>query len=65
METPILEQPVIKTVIPSSVEKKDNKIILRASNVDVFYGKFQAIHNISMEIEENSVTSFIGPSGCG
>jgi phosphate transport system ATP-binding protein len=41
------------------------KPILRASNVDVFYGNSQAIKNISMDIEPNSVTAFIGPSGCG
>lgn len=39
--------------------------ILKASNVDVFYGSAHAIKNINMEIESNSVTAFIGPSGCG
>lgn len=35
------------------------------SGVNLFYGEFQALHNINMDIEENKVTSFIGPSGCG
>jgi len=34
-------------------------------NLDLFYGEFQAIKDISMDIEENKVTAFIGPSGCG
>jgi phosphate transport system ATP-binding protein len=38
---------------------------LRASNVDFFYGKFQALHNISIEFPENQITALIGPSGCG
>jgi len=38
---------------------------LRASNVDFFYGKFQALHNISIEFPENKITALIGPSGCG
>ena len=38
---------------------------LRASNVDFFYGKFQALHNISIEFLENKITALIGPSGCG
>ncbi|MGM0589069.1 MAG: phosphate ABC transporter ATP-binding protein PstB [Bacteroidota bacterium] len=38
---------------------------LQAKNVDVFYGDFQAIKDISMEIVANAVTAFIGPSGCG
>jgi len=38
---------------------------LRASNVDFFYGKFQALHNISIDFPENKITALIGPSGCG
>jgi phosphate transport system ATP-binding protein len=38
---------------------------LRAKNTDVFYGDFQAIHDISLDIIDNSITAFIGPSGCG
>lgn len=30
-----------------------------------FYGDFEAIKGVSMEIEKNEVTAFIGPSGCG
>ncbi len=30
-----------------------------------FYGDFEAIKGVSMEIGENEVTAFIGPSGCG
>jgi phosphate transport system ATP-binding protein len=30
-----------------------------------YYGKFQALKNISMQIPENRITALIGPSGCG
>lgn len=43
----------------------NQKIILEARNVDVFYGDFQAIKNVDMSIKQNTVTAFIGPSGCG
>ena len=33
--------------------------------VNAYYGKFRAIEDLSMVIEERSVTAFIGPSGCG
>ncbi|HAX72066.1 MAG TPA: phosphate ABC transporter ATP-binding protein [Firmicutes bacterium] len=33
--------------------------------LDLFYGNFQALHNINIEIPERKVTAFIGPSGCG
>ena len=40
-------------------------IKISAKNVDVFYGKKQALFNINLDIEENQVTALIGPSGCG
>ncbi len=34
-------------------------------DLDLFYGKFQALKNISMDINKNEITALIGPSGCG
>jgi len=34
-------------------------------DLDFYYGKNQALHNISIEIPERIVMAFIGPSGCG
>jgi len=39
------------------------KIALR--NVNFYYGKTQALHDVSLEIPERIVMAFIGPSGCG
>ncbi len=38
---------------------------LRTTNLNFYYGSFQALHGISMQVYENRVTAFIGPSGCG
>jgi phosphate transport system ATP-binding protein len=38
---------------------------MRASQVNFFYGKFQALHDVSIEFATNKVTALIGPSGCG
>ena len=38
---------------------------ISVKNLDFFYGKFHALKNINLEIPENKVTAFIGPSGCG
>ena len=35
------------------------------SNLDFFYGKAQALYDISLDILENEIIAFIGPSGCG
>lgn len=34
-------------------------------DLNLFYGNYQALHNIDLKIYENKVLSFIGPSGCG
>lgn len=33
--------------------------------LDLFYGDFQALKKINMDIRPNEITAFIGPSGCG
>ena len=38
---------------------------IQISNLDLFYGNFQALKNINLGIEKKQITAFIGPSGCG
>ncbi|WP_312701060.1 phosphate ABC transporter ATP-binding protein PstB [Sedimentibacter sp.] len=38
---------------------------IKIEDVSLYYGEFQALKNINMEIKENEITAFIGPSGCG
>lgn len=38
---------------------------INIENLDLYYGDFQALHNVNMEISANELTAFIGPSGCG
>ena len=42
-----------------------NVSIIQVRNLSLFYGKFQALKDISLDIEENKITALIGPSGCG
>lgn len=41
-----------------------NKIIT-TTNFDLYYGSFQALKSINIEIPEKEITALIGPSGCG
>ena len=34
-------------------------------NLDLYYGNYQALKGLNMEIPANQITAFIGPSGCG
>jgi phosphate transport system ATP-binding protein len=38
---------------------------LTAESVNLFYGKFQALRNVTLGIPQCSITAIIGPSGCG
>ncbi len=40
-----------------------DKIVVE--NLDLYYGDFQALKNININIKKNLITAFIGPSGCG
>ena len=39
--------------------------IITVENLNLWYGSTQALHHVSMEIPEKSITALIGPSGCG
>ena len=41
------------------------KNILEVKDMNLWYSNFQALKNINMEIPENQITAFIGPSRCG
>lgn len=38
---------------------------ISVKNANLWYGDFQALKNINIEIPERKITAFIGPSGCG
>ena len=39
--------------------------IISAKDLCLWYGSFQALKNVNIEIPEHSITALIGPSGCG
>ena len=44
-------------------DEKD--VVLKADNVNVYYGPVLAVQGVNMNIHANEVTALIGPSGCG
>lgn len=47
----------------SSITDRPTK--LRMRDVNLYYGSFQALRGISMDVPERAITAIIGPSGCG
>jgi len=40
-------------------------VVFALDKIEVYYGAFRAVRNVSMQIFKNEITAFIGPSGCG
>jgi phosphate transport system ATP-binding protein len=38
---------------------------ITARELNLWYGKFQALHNVTLDVKDGLITSLIGPSGCG
>jgi phosphate transport system ATP-binding protein len=67
-ETPIIAAkfsvPKKRTGMPSPANPTaPAKVMVR--NLNFFYGRAQALHEISLDVPERIVMAFIGPSGCG
>ena len=43
----------------------DNPIAIHANGLNVYYGDFHAIRNVSLDIPRRQIYALIGPSGCG
>ena len=41
------------------------EVVIRAENVDVYYGTHKAVAGVNLEIPRHSAVALIGPSGCG
>ena len=44
---------------------QETQTVLKAENIDIYYGSYRAVRDVSLSIPRNQVTAFIGPSGCG
>ncbi len=39
--------------------------VIAVDKLNIYYGKFLAVRDVTMEIASRSITALIGPSGCG
>ena len=60
---PVAQAPTSTEPASAPVERPEPKI--QVTNLDFYYGSFQALKNVSLDISPNQVTALIGPSGCG
>lgn len=50
---------------PTHTPQFSTDLVLRAKACDIYYSKFKAVRDVSLDIPKNRITALIGPSGCG
>ncbi|MGM0874270.1 MAG: phosphate ABC transporter ATP-binding protein PstB [Bacillota bacterium] len=65
-----MESTSVVKVKRETTQNKNNvnenkSVVYKTDNLNLWYGKDQALKNIDLDIYENDVTAIIGPSGCG
>ena len=58
-----MSQPTLPSRVSHTEASSQPK--LKTVSLNFYYGKFQALHNINLEVPEKRITALIGPSGCG
>ena len=57
--------PPVPTVAVGGVTDAPTEVVFGVEDLDFFYGAFQALRGVTLNIGRNEVTALIGPSGCG
>ena len=55
----------VNPVLLNNKAANHNNVKLSTEEVNLYYGTFQALRNITLKIPEHAITAVIGPSGCG
>ena len=56
---------LVTTELTPSGSPQMNDYSIRTNDVNLWYGDFQALMNVSVNIKKGIITGLIGPSGCG
>ena len=68
-QTPQREQPMAvdfrQHVEVATTRPRASPAVFDLEELEVHYGAFRAVRDVTMKIRKNQITSFIGPSGCG
>ncbi len=62
---PPADRPAATPALPEATGPEAPYLGMRVSHLSAWYGKHQAIRDVSLDIPDHRVTAIIGPSGCG
>ena len=64
--TPVEPAAGLADEAATSVEQPStDEVVFHTADLEVFYGSFKAVRDVSLDIREHEITALIGPSGCG
>jgi phosphate transport system ATP-binding protein len=59
------DNDVVDDTVASPQTAPPNPAVFDVSGLEVYYGQFRAVREVTMKIRPHEITAFIGPSGCG
>ena len=66
VQTTMTDSTRLKPLVTTQTSATEaNEIAIEANHINIYYGAFKAIHDVSMGVEARKITAIIGPSGCG
>ncbi|MFM8268223.1 MAG: phosphate ABC transporter ATP-binding protein PstB [Ilumatobacteraceae bacterium] len=54
-----------ETAHPTDSDAASGDVVFRTADLEVSYGSFRAVREVTVDIRNQEITAFIGPSGCG
>ena len=57
--------PRLDAVIRASTDAANGEVVFDLDQLNVYYGTFRAVRDVTLQIRKGRITAFIGPSGCG
>ena len=63
LESDTVQRPLTVTATASDVDVAPK--VFELDDLEVYYGSFRAVRDVTLDVRRHEITAFIGPSGCG
>jgi phosphate transport system ATP-binding protein len=61
----VMTLPAIEVARSAANDRSSREVVFDVRDLEVYYGSFRALKDMTLDVRRNEVTAFIGPSGCG
>ncbi len=57
--------PNVHVAVRQDAVRDESDVVLETKNLNIYYGDFKAVNDVTIQFRRNKITALIGPSGCG